>query len=54
MSAAAAPIGPLAPELPYAADVTVKRKKKKKKKRKKEISVYYPAPHPSRAFPPER
>ena len=32
--AAAAPIGPLAQELPYDASVAIKRKKKKRKKKK--------------------
>ena len=36
-SAAVAPIGPLAWELPYAAGAALKRKKRKEKKKKKKI-----------------
>jgi len=38
--AAAAPIGPLAWELPYATGVALKSKKQKKKKRKKKKVLF--------------
>ena len=37
--AAAAPIGPLAWELPYAAGVALKRKKKKNERKSKETNI---------------
>ena len=38
--AGAAPILPLAWELPYATGMALKRKKEKKKKKKKELNFY--------------
>ena len=38
---ATAPIGPLAWELPYAADMALKKKKKKKKPQKRVLYTYY-------------